>query len=303
MIGYFDDDQDALGWFDPDLVDPQSWFTDEISGATLAPAATAGFFSILGVLGDGVPSTTVTISCSVGAATAAGLSASINESLACSVGAATATGLAAALNETVACGIGQATGAGLAATLVSDGTIGCSVGTATASGLPASLNETLAAGIGAATATGLLASILADEVLACGIGVATAQGLPASIILTETSNPIVLSGGITGSELNRREKKRRKRDDELLELLRETLADDPVSATDETPVSREIPPEIEREFFALPDLEFIRKAMARDRAQALVLTGLAYRAARDKALAVRQFNDDQDAVLAVLLTM
>lgn len=124
-----------------------------------------------------------TITCSVGGATASGLSAEMSQTVACSTGVATGSGLTAGITEIVTAAVGVSTASGLVATISTDATetISCAVGVATGSGLVADVVAVVAGSVGGATASGLQASIASSQAIACNVGVAIASGLACEI--------------------------------------------------------------------------------------------------------------------------
>jgi len=91
---------------------------------------------------------------------------------------------------TITCTVGNATANGVTASIFRDVSINCSVGNATASGLTATINNangvTISCSIGNATANGVQATIYQGISIACSVGNASANGLSATI----TNNPI-----------------------------------------------------------------------------------------------------------------
>jgi len=150
----------------------------------------------------------VVITCSVGDASAVGVTAGINKTVVATVGAASAVGITAGINKTVVAVVGDAAAAGVTATIVTSGpvtitcsvgtasaigvtagvnlatVIACSVGTASAAGITAGVNKTVVASVGAASAAGITASILTPTVVVCSVGSASAQGVTASIVVS-----------------------------------------------------------------------------------------------------------------------
>lgn len=129
----------------------------------------------------------VTISCTPGAATAAGVVASVSSPITVSgtVGNAAASGQQAAVQSpiTVACGVGAAIAAGSTASVASPTTIACTVGNAVAAGASATVTVSgaISCGVGAAVAAGSTATIAAVQVISCTVGAAVAAGLQASV--------------------------------------------------------------------------------------------------------------------------
>lgn len=86
----------------------------------------------------------ITINCSVGDASAAGVSSIINSAanIACSVGNAAAAGITASINGGVSlsCSVGNATAAGTTATINAASSVACTVGNAVAAGTSAAIH-------------------------------------------------------------------------------------------------------------------------------------------------------------------
>jgi len=168
------------------------------------------------------PAGGTTITCTVGNASAAGVTAAVNASIAATVGNATAAGVTANVNATiqtttgnaVAAGVaanvnttiqtttGNATAAGVTATISSGGnvTITCSVGNAAASGTAALLNTSIVCSIGNAGAAGVTALIQSGVIISASVGNAVAAGITALLhktIQTATGNAV--AAGITAS--------------------------------------------------------------------------------------------------------
>lgn len=139
----------------------------------------------------------VTIDAGVGAATAAGLSATIASGItvAAGVGAALGAGLAGGVASgiTLLSGVGAAVAAGVGAAVASPITIAVGVGAATGTGLAAGVSSavTVAAGIGAAAAGGLQAGVSVGAAISAGTGAANAAGLAAGV-----SSPITVAATV-----------------------------------------------------------------------------------------------------------
>ena len=171
----------------------------------------------------------LTVNAGIGAATAAGLQATISlgRTVAAGIGAGTAAGLQAgiSLSRTVAAGIGAATATGLQAGISLGRTVGAGIGAATAAGLGATIETgagTIIAGVGAAAATGLTAGISLGRTIGTGVGAAEARGLQASI-----SNQIIVSSAAFGDlsfwHTPRRKAEVREKAAEVVAAVREEL--------------------------------------------------------------------------------
>lgn len=131
------------------------------------------------------------ITCAVGAAAAAGVSAQVSATLATAVGAASAAGVSAQVSTTLATAVGASTATGAGASIITAGStvITCTVGSAAAAGVSAQLSATIATAVGAASATGASASISAagSTVIPCTVAAAIATGASASISIPSST--------------------------------------------------------------------------------------------------------------------
>lgn len=124
-----------------------------------------------------------TITCTVGGASATGVTAKLNRAIATGVGAASATGVTSAIlqGQTIACGVGAASATGVTAAL--NKKIAATVGDAAASGATANLNIAISATIGDASASGVTATISvgSSTTITCSVGASSANGVPAKL--------------------------------------------------------------------------------------------------------------------------
>lgn len=142
------------------------------------------------------------IAATVGNATAAGVTANVNAAIQTSTGDAVASGVAANVNTTIQTTTGNATAAGVTATISSGGnvTITCSVGNAAASGTAALLNTSIVCSIGNAGAAGVTALIQSGVIISASVGNAVAAGITALLHKTiQTSTGNAVAAGITAS--------------------------------------------------------------------------------------------------------
>lgn len=98
----------------------------------------------------------------------------------CSVGTATASGISCAIDETIACGVGTATGNGISCAI--DITIACSVGTATGSGQACAIDESVSCSVGTATASGIACDVEVSGPIDCSVGTATGRGVACDVV-------------------------------------------------------------------------------------------------------------------------
>jgi len=130
----------------------------------------------------------VTITCTPGNGTAAGISASISvaTTISCNSGNATTAGIACSLPVVVQCGVGTATTAGVTAGISLDTsiTIACNAGNATAAGVAAGISLdtsiTISCNVGTATTAGVTAGISSATTITCNAGTATTAGVSAT---------------------------------------------------------------------------------------------------------------------------
>ena len=126
-----------------------------------------------------------TLATAVAAAAAAGVGARVSATLATAVGAATAAGVSAQVSVTLATAVAAASATGASASISTAGStvITCAVGAATAAGVSAQVSATLATAVATASATGVGASISAagNTVIPCTVAAASATGVNASI--------------------------------------------------------------------------------------------------------------------------
>ena len=120
-----------------------------------------------------------TITCTVGAASAVGVSGFVNTALQANVGAAAAAGVTASVNRTLQTSVAASSATGVTS-LVSR-TLQASVGAAAATGVTAQLATTVSAGPGNASAAGVNAVIntAGNTTIACSVGAASAVGVAA----------------------------------------------------------------------------------------------------------------------------
>lgn len=159
------------------------------------------------------------IAATVGNATAAGVTANVNAAIQTSTGDAVASGVAANVNTTIQTTTGNATAAGVTATISSGGnvTITCSVGNAAASGTAALLNTSIVCSIGNAGAAGVTALIQSGVIISASVGNAVAAGITALLhktIQTATGNAVAAGitasiSGATGQQINAPRRNRR----------------------------------------------------------------------------------------------
>ena len=148
----------------------------------------------------------VTITATLGTATASGLTASVTQSATVSgaLGTATASGLTATVSQaaTVAANLATATASGLAADVQSAGnvTISANIGIATASGRQANIGDsvTVSASRGTATAAGYTAAIEIAFTLAANRGTAQATGKTATIYASDVISASMGQGIASG---------------------------------------------------------------------------------------------------------
>ncbi len=133
-----------------------------------------------------VQSSGTTITCTVGNAAAAGVTANVNTSIVCTVGNANAAGVTANLNIAIPAAVGNASAAGITATISAGGnvTITCTVGNADAAGPSALISTTVQCSVGNAVAAGITALIQSGVVISASVGNAVASGITAAINLS-----------------------------------------------------------------------------------------------------------------------
>lgn len=158
------------------------------------PAAT-GDVTITATIGDalaeGIAATVTTtgsgtsVDCSVGNATAAGLSAYLDRAIAASVGDAAAAGTSASLDLQISATVGNATAAGTTASR--ELRIECTVANATAAGIAASLSgaSTIATVTGDALADGIQSLVGTNITINTTVGNALAAGMQAGVELLQ----------------------------------------------------------------------------------------------------------------------
>jgi hypothetical protein len=122
----------------------------------------------------------VTITCNVGNANAAGVTAAFASSMTASVGNANGAGVTAAFASSLAATVGNANGAGVNAAFASS--MLATVGNANGAGVTAAFASSLAATIGNANAAGVTAAFASS--MAASVGNANAAGVTATITLT-----------------------------------------------------------------------------------------------------------------------
>ena len=139
----------------------------------------------------GAGSGAVTINCTVGDASAAGVTATITSTgsgvtITCTVGDAAAVGITSGINKTVVCTVGDASAVGVTANIVTSGpvTITCTVGDAAAVGVTAYLNKSIVASVGDAPAVGITAGV--NKTVVATVGAAAAAGVTANILVPAT---------------------------------------------------------------------------------------------------------------------
>lgn len=171
---YFGAGIDELDWYALAVLDHYP-SPEEEEAAIREIGAIAGLFP------------TETIGAGVGASTAAGHGARVEQgaTVAAQVGAASAGGLPASVEATatIAASIGAASAAGATAQLAQTQTIAAAAGRAVASGRPASVSESAAivSQPGTAVARGVAAVVAATVTITASVGRAVARGMQAGI--------------------------------------------------------------------------------------------------------------------------
>lgn len=161
--------------------DKRIWVPSAASGITIA--CTPGNATTAGITA-GISSATI-IACNAGTATTAGISAGISSAttISCNAGTASTTGISAGITQatTIACNAGTATVAGIPAgiSLNSSITISCNAGAATTAGVSAVFPQTLSCTPGNATTAGNSATF--PQSLSCNVGNATTAGITAQV--------------------------------------------------------------------------------------------------------------------------
>ncbi len=153
-------------------------------GGDVTIACTPGNATTAGISAS--VSAATTISGNVGGATTAGVACALPLKVACNVGNATTAGIACSLPVVVQCGVGTATTAGVTAGISLDTsiTIACNAGNATAAGVAAGISLdtaiTISCNVGTATTAGVTAGISSATTITCNAGTATTAGVSAT---------------------------------------------------------------------------------------------------------------------------
>ena len=133
----------------------------------------------------GMAAAGTTVTCTVGAASAVGVSSQVNSTLQAGVAAASAAGVTALASMTLQTTVGAAAATGVNAQ--ASVTLQASVAAAGATGVTALLNASVSASVGAAGATGVTAQTAAT--ISAGPGNASATGVNALLPVTAACGP------------------------------------------------------------------------------------------------------------------
>ena len=153
-------------------------------GGDVTIACTPGNATTAGITA-GISSAT-TIACNVGNASTAGVACALPTTISCNAGNTTTSGIACSLPVVVQCGVGTATTAGVTAGISLDTsiTIACNAGNATAAGVAAGISLdtsiTISCNVGTATTAGVTAGISSATTITCNAGTATTAGVSAT---------------------------------------------------------------------------------------------------------------------------
>lgn len=142
----------------------------------------------------GTGGSAITITCTPGNTTAAGVTAAVSQAitLPATVGNAVAAGTTANVSQaiTLSATVGNATAAGTTATVTQAITINTTAGNAVAAGITAGISLagsiTINCTVGGATAAGVAANVAQGLILGCQVGNAVADGVAADVAITVT---------------------------------------------------------------------------------------------------------------------